>query len=231
MVLTSAPEPYRLLSLMSWRCTHVSPAMLIIEPPLSFEYSRGRVDLPALVPGRLVAAQLPPDFASLSHQEKDSCLWDLERANLHLYYFFKSTQDQPVRVKIYEMQHRRTVKNILAGSAACWIKHLPVLRGMLAQARLQWDDMFDGHVRNPLLGVLSQNEAIKWMEEGQAYWDFDAARDTMMDMLHCSPDGRVTPEHYEDAMVLRAQLEEAWDEKTFGAPFPFAEGRFSATLL
>lgn len=204
---------------------------MIIEPPLSFEYHRGRVDLPALVPGRLVAAQLPPDFASLSHQEKDSCLWDLERANLHLYYFFKSTQDQPLRVKVYEMQHRRTVKNILAGSSACWIKHLPILRGMLAQARFQWDDMFGGHVENPLLSVFSETESIKWLEETQAYWDFDAARDAMTDWLKCSPDGRVAPEHYEAAMARRAELEESWDEKAFGAPFPFADGRLSTMLL
>lgn len=59
---------------------------------------------------------------------------------------------------------------------------------------------------------------------------YEAAVDAVYSALHCEGDGWVTHENYDVVRKFIHNLEETWDEKITGSPFPFKDGEHSYFL-
>lgn len=233
MRLSPSPEPYNLTSLLDWSHAHISPTFVVIESPVAFEYHHGRVKIPPLIAGSEPAtASLPEEFSTMSEREKSLTLLDLERANLHLYYFYKSTSQQPLRVNIYNMTHRQILKNLVAGSGSCWHDSLPLIRSLLFEAQFNWGEMFGGLIPCPL--DISEETGIRWLEEGQVeFWQWQKMMDDVCSEIGCNREGLVEVRSEEDwaaAKRKRDAMEGVWDEDLLD-PFLLKDGALSVSLL
>ncbi|RPD75417.1 hypothetical protein L226DRAFT_462197 [Lentinus tigrinus ALCF2SS1-7] len=212
------PSTFMITSIIDWQWATIAPLYMQATIPRAFFYTGHNIELPSQ---RLGKPRLPPDFDSLSADQKRSVMEEYKDAAMFVWQQHLILEDPiwsaAVRLPQYTLRTRPLVE-----ASRTWTDGLTTLRSLLLRMRDEWSALAGDGTPCPLQFSNKEEERIQMLVERR---DNHAEMVRLvLENLWTRYDGMVSPEYYDVArMTCEASLPE-WDAEAFGGPFPLQEG-------
>ncbi|THH10531.1 hypothetical protein EW145_g1261 [Phellinidium pouzarii] len=221
-LFVSESGPANLQGIIDWQHVAILPYFSYASIPPALVYRGNKIDMDGPLPG-----PLPSNIEELSVEEQKEYRLQLRMAHRHKLYQAKASSN-PRRIAATNLSHIHELMMLPTYVTRAWADGVFDLREALMVLRKKWTTIAAPGTACPI--IFSAEEIAQHEEQMESFRCYEAAVSSIYSVLHCEGDGWVAHEDYEVVRRLIDNLEETWDEKITGTPFPFKDGEYSYFL-
>jgi hypothetical protein len=221
-LFVSASGPANLLGLIDWQHAAILPYFSFQSLPPAFVYNGNKINMDKLIP-----SPLPSNIDELSAEEQAEYRLQHRLAYRHRWYQAKVGLN-PRREAASSLPHIQELMMLPTYITRAWVDGIFDLRESLVSLCKNWSAIAGPNTPCPI--KFSEEEMKEHEIQLEQFRCYEAAIAAVYSALHCEGDGWVAHENYDVVQKLIGELEETWDEKISGSPFPFKDGEHSYFL-